>query len=40
MVEVGGFVEDFGGIGEDEEAVGEAFRDPQELELVVAVIGL
>ena len=32
MVEAGGFVEDFGGIGEDEEAMGEAFGDPKELE--------
>jgi hypothetical protein len=32
MVEAGGFVEDLCGIGEDEEAVGEAFRDPEELE--------
>ena len=34
MVEVGGLVEDFGGVGEDEEAVGEAFGDPEELEVV------
>ena len=34
MVEVGSFVEDFGGGGEDEEAVGEAFGDPEELQRV------
>lgn len=34
MIEVGSLVENFGGIGEDEEAVGKAFRDPQELELI------
>ncbi len=32
MIEIGGFVEDLGGIGEDEEAVSEAFGDPEELE--------
>jgi hypothetical protein len=32
VVEVGGLVKDFGGFGEDEEAVGEAFGDPEELE--------
>ena len=32
VIEVGGFVEDFGCVGEDEEAVGEAFGDPEELE--------
>jgi hypothetical protein len=35
MIEVGGFVKDFCGVGENEEAVGKAFRDPQELEVVV-----
>ena len=35
MVEVSGFVENFGGVGEDEEAVGEAFGDPEEFERVV-----
>ena len=34
VVGVGGFVEDFGGVGEDEEAVGEAFGDPEELQVV------
>ena len=34
MVKVGGLVEDFGGVGEDEEAVGEAFGDPEELQVV------
>ena len=38
MVEVGGLVEDFGGVGEDEEAVGEAFGDPEELEGVGAEV--
>jgi len=38
MVEVGGFVEDFGGVGEDEEAVGEAGGDPEELERVGAEV--
>ena len=32
MIEVGGFVEDLRGAGEDEEAVREAFGDPEELE--------
>ena len=32
MVEVSGFIKDFGGFGEDEEAVGEAFGDPKKLE--------
>ena len=39
VVEVGGFVEDFSGVGEDEEAVGEAFGDPEELEIVVERLG-
>lgn len=34
VVEVGRLVEDFGGVGEDEEAVGEAFGDPEELERI------
>jgi hypothetical protein len=34
MVEVCGLVEDLCGVGEDQEAVGEAFRDPEELKLV------
>jgi len=34
VIEVGGFVEDFGGIGEDKEAVSEAFGDPEEFERV------
>ena len=33
VVEVGGFVEDLCGVGEDEEAVGEALGDPEELEI-------
>lgn len=28
-----GFVEDFGGVGEDKKAVGKAFRDPEHFEL-------
>ena len=39
VVEVGGFVEDFGGVGEDEEAVGEAFGNPKELEIVGGGLG-
>jgi len=31
VVEVGGAVEDLGGLGQDEEAVSEAFGDPEEL---------
>lgn len=34
VVEVGGFVEDLGGVGEDQEAVSEAFGDPEELEWI------
>jgi hypothetical protein len=34
MVEVGGFVKDFGGFREDEEAVREPFGDPEELKVV------
>ena len=40
MIEVGGLIEDFGGVGEDEEAVGEAFGDPEELEGVVRGLSL
>ena len=29
LIVVGGFVEEFGGFGEDEEAVGETFRNPE-----------
>ncbi len=32
-VEVGRLVENLGGVGEDEKSVGEAFRDPKELQL-------
>jgi hypothetical protein len=35
VVDVGGLVEDFGGVGEDEEAVGEACRDPEKFEGLV-----
>jgi hypothetical protein len=34
IIEISGLVKNFGGIREDEEAVGKAFRDPQELELI------
>lgn len=40
VVSAGGLVEDFGRLGEDEEAVGEAFGDPEEFELAVIVAGL
>ena len=39
VVEVGSLVEDFGGGGEDEEAVGEAFGDPEEFEFAGFVQG-
>jgi hypothetical protein len=39
IVEISSLVEDFGGIGENEEAVGKAFRDPEELELVARSFG-
>ena len=35
VVDVGGLVKDFGGVGEDEEAVGEACRDPEKFERMV-----
>lgn len=34
IIEISSLVKNFGGIGEDEEAVGKAFRDPKELELI------
>ena len=34
VVEIGGLVEDLGRVGEDKEAVGKAFRDPEELEVL------
>ena len=37
VVEIGCFVEDFGGLGDDEEAVGEAFGDPEKVE--IAAVG-
>lgn len=37
IVAAGGFVEDFGGLGEHEEAVGEAFGDPEHFELAFGV---
>jgi len=40
VVEVGGFVEDLRGVGEDEETVGEAFGNPEELEVVVRGLSL
>jgi hypothetical protein len=39
VVEVGGFVEDFSCVGKDEEAVGEAFGDPEELDFVGGGLG-
>ena len=39
IVEIGGLVEDFGRVGQDEEAMGEAFGDPKELEVVVGRLG-
>jgi hypothetical protein len=39
VVEVGGLIEDLGRVGEDEKAVGEAFGDPEELEVVVGGLG-
>jgi hypothetical protein len=39
VVEVGGFIEDFRGVGEDEKAVGEAFGDPKELEVIGGGLG-
>jgi hypothetical protein len=39
VVEIGGLVEDFGGVGEDEEAMGEAFGDPEKLEVVAGGLG-
>lgn len=35
IVQVGGLIEHLGSVGEDEEAVGEALGDPEELEVVV-----
>jgi hypothetical protein len=39
VIEVGSFVEDFSGVREYEEAVGEAFGDPEELKVVVRGLG-
>jgi hypothetical protein len=39
VVEISGLVEDFGGVGEDEKAVGEAFGDPEKLKVVVGGLG-
>ena len=30
MVKIGGFIQDVGGLGEDEKSVGETFRNPQQ----------
>ena len=38
VIEVGGLVEHLGGVGEDEEAVGEAGGDPEELERIWAEV--
>lgn len=35
VIEIGGFVEDFGSIGEDEESVGESFGNPEGLEFSI-----
>ena len=35
-----GLVEDFGGLGENEEAMSKAFGDPEELEFAVVIAGL
>lgn len=35
VVGIGGLIEDLGGVGEDEEAVGEAFGDPKGLNLAL-----
>ncbi len=40
VVEIGRLIEDLCGVGEDEEAVSEAFRNPEQLELSVASEGL
>ena len=40
VVSAGGLVEDFGRLGEDEEAVGEAFGDPEHFELALIVARL
>ena len=40
IIEISCFVEDLRGIGEDQEAVGKAFRDPEELDLVAWRFGL
>ena len=39
MVEVGGFVEDFGRVGEDQEAVGEAGGDPEHGQVALLILG-
>jgi hypothetical protein len=39
VIEIGGLVENFGGFGEHEEAVREAFGDPEELKVVVGGLG-
>jgi len=39
VVGVSGFVENFGGVREDEKAVGEAFRDPEKLNVVTWSLG-
>jgi hypothetical protein len=35
VVEVSCFVKDFSGVGENKEAVSEAFRDPEHLEIII-----
>jgi hypothetical protein len=39
VVEIGSLVENLGRVGEDEEAVCEAFGDPEELEVIVRRLG-
>jgi hypothetical protein len=39
VVEIGGLVEYLGGVREDEEAVGEAFGNPEELKIVFGGLG-
>ena len=39
IVEVGGLIEDFGSVRKNKEAVGEAFGDPEKLEIVVGGLG-
>jgi hypothetical protein len=40
VVATSGLVENFGGVGENEEAMSKAFGDPEEFELPVVIAGL